>query len=190
MNKILTPKFRVSFPSVFEARAAFEGQEKKYSLVMLFDIAEIKKDPEQLKLWNAMLQSVKDAAREAWGDKIPPSLKNPFRDGREKPEYDGYGEGIIFVNASTKTRPGIVDRKMQRIIEPEDFYAGCYARATVNPFTWTKMGKSGVSFGLQNIQKIEDGEPFGGKTKPEADFDALEGEVSVSSTDNATELFS
>ncbi len=34
-SKILTPEFRVSFPAVFEP-SGMEGQEKKYSVTMLF----------------------------------------------------------------------------------------------------------------------------------------------------------
>lgn len=189
-TKIYTPKFRVSFPNVFEARAVGEEGKKKFSLNMLFNMAELKKDPEQLKLWNGLLQAVKDAARLEWGDKVPPSLKSPFRDGKEKPDYDGYGEGIIFVNASSLSRPGVVDRNMQRIIDPNEFYAGCYARATVNTYAWKYMGKAGVSIGLQNIQKLEDGEPFGGKSNPENDFDALASTPAAPADDtNATALF-
>lgn len=188
MSKIYTPKFRVSFPSVFEARAIGEGDKKKFSLTMLFNIPEIKKDPEQVKLWDGLVRAVKDAAREEWGDKVPPSLKSPFRDGKEKQEYEGYGEGIIFVVASSLTRPGIVDRNVQRIIDPADFYAGCYARAVVNTYTWKYMGKFGVSIGLQNIQKLEDGDPFGGRGVPEKDFDSVES-AAVSDETNATSLF-
>lgn len=191
-NKIYTPKFRVSFPNVFEARAMGEdpNSKKKYSLTMLFNMAEIKKDPAQLKLWNDMRAALQVAAREEWGDKIPAGLKSPFRDGKEKEQYDGYGEGIIFASATSMTRPGLVDRNNARIISAEDFYAGCYARATVNAFAWKFMGKVGLSLGLQNIQKLEDGEPFGGKSKPEDDFDALEGSpAAAEGTENATELF-
>ena len=136
-NKIYTPKFRVSFPNVFEPRVMGEDPngKKKYSLTMLFAMAEIKKDPAQMKLWEEMKKALMAAAREEWGDKIPKDLKSPFRDGKEKEQYDGYGEGIIFASASSTSRPGLVDRNNARIISAEDFYAGCYARATVNAFT-------------------------------------------------------
>jgi len=190
MSKLYTPKFRVSFPNVFEPRAAVDGGKAKYSLTMLFEPAEIMKDPEQAKLWTALLGAVKAAAREEWGDKIPGNLKSPFRDGKEKAEYDGYGDGIIFASASSLKKPGLVDRNNARILSEEDFYAGCYARATVNTFAWKYMGKCGISFGLRNIQKVDDGDIFGGRTQPEEDFDALEGMPSAEpDAGNATELF-
>lgn len=190
-TKIYTPKFRVSFPNVFEPRAMGEDPngKKKYSLTMLFNVAEIKKDPAQLKLWNDMKTALATAAREEWGDKIPKNLKSPFRDGKEKEQYDGYGEGIIFASASSMSRPGLVDRNNGRIISAEDFYAGCFARATVNPYAWTYMGKSGISLGLQNLQKLDDGEPFGGKSKPEDDFDAQEAPAADAASGNDAALF-
>ena len=108
----------------------------------------------------------------------PKELKNPFRDGAEK-ETIGYGEGTVFITFKTEEkngRPGLVDQNMQRIIEESAFYPGCYARATVNPYAWTYMGKSGISFGLQNLQKVGDGEPLGGgRSKAEDDFSTVTG---------------
>jgi hypothetical protein len=163
-KKVMTPEFRVSFPNVFQPRSAFDGQEAKYSIVMLFskktDISALKK----------LAQAV---AREKWGDKIPKGMRNPFRDGDvEKEGMDGYA-GCVFVTASSKTKPGLVDQSVQPIITGDDFYAGCYARATVNAFAYDRAGNVGVSFGLQNIQKLRDGEPFSGRTKAEDEFSAV-----------------
>jgi hypothetical protein len=171
--KMMTPMFRVSFPQVFEARAMQPGQEAKYSIVMLFEPKKMT-DPLEKKKWDDMVAAVKFTATEKWPKGIPANFKNPFRDGMEKEQYEGYGKGVIFLTASTKTRPGLVDQNLQKIIAPEEFYAGCYARATINPFPWTKLGKNGVSFGLQNIQKVKDGDPLGGRGPAEADFNALE----------------
>lgn len=183
-NKLMTPKFRVSFPQVFEPRAVGESTKKKYSMVMLFSVAEIDKSPEAKKQWADMIAAAKFIANEKWPKGIPANLQWPFRKGEEKEQYQGYGPGVIFVTATTTTRPGLVDERKVAIINPEDFYAGCYARATVNPYAWTYMGKNGVSFGLQNIQKLADGEPFSGRTNAEDDFDAT-GEFPASAGDSA-----
>lgn len=191
MIKVMTPKFRVSFPTVFEPKAIQEGQKKKYSMVMLFTMAEINANPAQKKLWDAMIAAAKAVAAEKW-KVLPSNLQNPFRKGEEKEQYQGYGPGVIFVTGTTTTRPGLVGPDMTKIINPEDFYAGCYARATVNPYAWSYMGKNGVSFGLQNIQKIADGEPFSGRTDAEQDFDATGGDfgdAGASTGTNAAELF-
>lgn len=165
--KIMTPEFRVSFPAVFEP-AGMLNQEKKYSVTMLFD----KK--------SADLTAIKAAIRAAVEAKFPDptkrpkGLKNPLRDGdTDKPDTDGYA-GCFFATARSKTRPGLIDAKKVEIIAPEEFYAGCYARATVTVYYYDQAGNKGVGLGLQNIQKLRDGEPFSGRSRPEDDFGTVD----------------
>lgn len=161
-EKIMTPKFRASFVHVFNPTKGL-GDKLKYSITMLFpkdtDISELKR-------------ICKAALKEKWGDKPPKNLRIPFRDGDEK-EYEGY-TGMIFCGASSIQRPGLIDEERNPIIDPEEFYSGCYARATLTAFAYQhKSGNTGVSLGLQNIQKLQDGEPLISRAKPEDDFEAV-----------------
>ena len=173
-NGIVTPEFRVSFPAVFTPKPGMNASAKpKYSIGMLFpkttDLTPIK------KLVHAAIVG-------KWGEdkaKWPKGLYQPFRDGAEK-DYDGYGPDVIFATASSTAKPGLVDASVQPIIAQEDFYGGCYARAKIDVYAFeakdTTTGavlKRGVSFGLVNVQKMRDGEPFSGRTKAENDFDAI-----------------
>lgn len=178
VRKATTPKFRASFPWLFEPQPPMEGSpgEPKYSIVMLLD-ADAQKSPE----YKAMEKLAHAAAKDKFGDKLVPDgagwykgLRNPLRDGAEKAELEGYGPGVIFASASSKMQPGLVDAKLNRIISREDFYAGCYARATVTAYGYDKAGNKGVAFGLQNVQKLGEGTPFSGRVKAEDDFDATE----------------
>src|SRR4051812_14671860 len=125
-RKIKTPVFRVSFPAVFEPKS-FNNGEPKYSVVMLFD------SKSDLK---AMEEILAEAAKEKWGAKIPGNLRSAFRNGEDKKELQGYGEGVRFCTASSKQRPGLVDQAVSAITDREEFYAGCYARATVTAFAY------------------------------------------------------
>lgn len=176
VRKVTSPKFRASFPWLFEPQPPMEGSansEPKYSVVMLFD-ATAQKSPE----FAAMKRLAEAAIKDKWGDKVPSNIRNPFRNGSEKPELEGYGEGVIFVSASSKMQPGLVDAKLSRImsrdIGPDGFYAGCYARATLTAYAYDKAGNKGVAFGLQNVQKLGDGEAFSGRTRAEDDFEQAE----------------
>jgi hypothetical protein len=162
MKTVLTPEFRVSFPSVFEP-SAFEDQTSKYKITMLFDK---KADLSKIK------ELMNNAINDKWQNR-PGGLRNPLRDGSEKPELDGYKD-TIFCNATSKIKPGLVDVNVQAIINQEDFYAGCYARASITAYAYDKAGNKGVAFGLQNIQKIREGEPFSGRVKAEDDFKPIE----------------
>ena len=176
--RLTTPEFRVSFPNVFKAKAAFENQPAKFNVVMLFDkgtdISEIKK-------------AARQAAKDEWGDKPPKNLKSPFKDGDEK-DYDGY-ENTIFINATSNQKPGLVDGNCQAIIDENDFYAGCYARAIITVKAYNKPTSKGVTCYLQHIQKIRDGEPFSGRGKAEDAFDKIGGYDEDNYADSDSDLF-
>lgn len=167
-KKVLTPKFRVSFPNL-EKPKSFQGQDAKFSITMLFP-----KDIDLKELNRAAFK----AKVEKWGkdkSKWPKRLRTPFRDGDvDKPDMTGY-PGCIFVTASAKedNPPGMVDRQRERI-DAKEIYAGCYARASLIAFAYDTAGNCGVSFSLQNIQKWADGKKFSGKKDAEDEFDSIE----------------
>ena len=180
-DNIITPEFRVSFPSVFRpGKPAQPGAEPKYGLTMLFPHPS-KMTPAQKPQYDAFFAKVKQAADaallEKFGgkmsdEKFRKSLKKAFRDQGEK-SFEGYEEGALFANCSSKQRPGLVDAKNQDIIEEQYFYPGCYARASVRVFAYDSNGNRGWSLGLQNVQKLRDGEPLGGRTRASDDFQSV-----------------
>jgi hypothetical protein len=167
-ENLMTPEFRVSFPYVFRPSKPMAGSnnDPKYTVTMLF--------PKGADL-SALKAAAQAAAVEKWGaGKLPKGLRSPFRDQGEK-DFAGYEEGAVFVTATSKQRPGLVDQRVVEILEEKDFYPGCYARATVRAFAYDNAGNRGVAFGLQNVQKTRDGEPLGGATRATDDFQPVEG---------------
>lgn len=169
-KKVLTCEFRVSFASVFKPKAMKNG-DPKYTMTLLF--------PKATTDISALKAALKFAAEEKWTAKLPGGLKVGIRDGDEVDAmgnraiiHDGF-QGCWFVNTTSKDKPGLVDQAMQPIIDPAQFYSGCYARATIRAFAYDNPESKGVAFGLNNIQKIRDGEPFSVRTKAEDDFTAL-----------------
>lgn len=175
MSRVTTPTFRASFPSLFTPQS-FEGGAAKYGITMLFDKGT---DLSKLK------KIAQEAVEKKWPDvsRRPKNLKNPFRDGdTEKAGIAGY-EGKIFVKATSKTAPRVVDKKIQPLEETE-FYAGCYAIASVTAYAYDFQGNRGVAFGLVNVQKVKDGEPFSSSfAKPEDDFSEIADDFESASTD-------
>lgn len=168
-TKLLTPVFRVSFPSVFEA-SSYEGGAPKFSVCAVWEPAKFTaKDKE---LWKAMQDLADQVSVDKFKKKLsalPANFKKPFRDGEEKADLVGFGAGKIFANLSSKMRPGLIFLDRTPITDAEDFYPGCYARATVTAYAYDNVGK-GVALGLQNLQKIKDGERLDSRTNPEDDF--------------------
>lgn len=182
-KRVITPKFRLSFPELFEAKAFAEAA-PKFSLQMLFDKGT---DLTPLK------KAVQLAAKEKWGDQMPKGLVLPFKDGDEK-EIDGY-EGMIVVAASSKFKPQVVDAKLQEILTPDDIYAGCFARAAISAYAWEygqggKIMKRGVSFNLENVQKLAEGERFVKRSDASDDFDMVDSDTSSVNDDLDDDMFS
>lgn len=174
-TKVVTGEVRLSYVHLFEKYTNIEGNEPKYSVVLLV--------PKTDKATIAAIEDAQKAALETgknskFGGKIPAGWKNTFRDGddpaeadlEKNPEYEGH----MFINVSTDRTPGIVDRDMSPIMDSTEVYSGCYARVSINAFPFSAQGNKGVSFGLQHVQKIRDGEPLGGITRAEDDFEPLD----------------
>lgn len=174
---VLTPKFRVSFPNVFTPQLNQLSGKEEYSLNALFakgaDLSELK------KLAERTLIDALGADKSKW----PKNLKTPFRDqedlAKEGIQPPGTEAGAIFMRLKSKQKPGVVDEQVQAIIDPKQFYAGCYARASVNCYYYDQKGNKGVAFGLNNIQKLGDGDPLGVHRRPEDEFKPI-----ASSNDN------
>ena len=98
------------------------------------------------------------------------AIKTPLRDGdAERPDDEAYKD-CYFINANSATAPGIVDAARNPIIEHSEVYSGVYGRASINFYAFNSNGNKGIACGLNNLQKISDGEPLGGKTRAEDDF--------------------
>jgi hypothetical protein len=55
-------------------------------------------------------------------------------------------------------------------MDRSEFYAGCWGRASVNFYAFSVNGNKGVGAGLNNLQKLEDGERLGGGSTAADDF--------------------
>lgn len=193
-KEALTPKFRVSYPNVFEARQNEKSGEMEYSLSAIFP-----KGADLTKVQAA----VSAAITEKWGvdsKKWPKPLRLPFRKAEELAEIGedqnakrdaqgklvlpmGHEEGGVWLRLKSKLQPGLIDANKEDIIDKNQFYAGCYARASVKAFAYDKAGNRGVSLWLQNIQKMGDGEPLAGRPKAQDQFEAITDLAAGSSSD-------
>lgn len=105
-------------------------------------------------------------------------LKTPLRDGDlERPDDPAYANAY-FINANSATAPGIVDADCNPILERSEIYSGIYGRASITFYAFNSNGNKGIACGLNNIQKLRDGEPLGGKSRAEDDFAEADNETS------------
>jgi hypothetical protein len=172
MPALITPYAVLSFPTLFTPKPRAEGGEAVYSCALLFDEAAQKS-----KEYKAMQDACVAAFKEKFGANTPmKGATFPFRDAGEKADkYQGYEDGVMYINPWTKNKPGIVDARLQDVMVPDQVYAGQIVRAQVAPFAWTNSGKKGVSFGLNHIQIVKHDAPrIDGRVAANKAFDALE----------------
>lgn len=166
-KRVVTGKVRFSYVHVFEPRSNNDGETPKYSISLLIP----KSDKQTVaKIKEAINAAKEDGKNSKFGGKIPANLKLPLRDGDDERGDDPAYEGCYFLNASSLGKPGVVDKALNPILDRDEFYSGCYGRASITFFPFSASGNKGIAAGLNNIQKIADGAPLGGRTSPELDF--------------------
>lgn len=171
-DNIITPEFRAGFVGLFKASAPRENPNgaKKYSIRAIFmpgtDLTPMK-------------QQAAAAATEKWGANVPKTMRSPFRKNEEldNPVVGIPDDAIVMTfSANEDRRPGLVDANLQDMIDDSAVYSGAWFRAQVRAFAYEASGNKGVSFGLQNVQKLRDDDPLGkGKVPASKAFTAVEG---------------
>lgn len=166
-TKVVTGKVRFSYVNIFKSRS-FNGGDEKFSVCLLIN----KEDKVTLKKINAAIEAaIQEGISSKWNGKKPANLKLPLRDGDIDREDDEACVGMYFLNANSNQKPGIVDKDLVEILDPDEVYSGCYGRASINFYPFNVNGNRGVGVGLNNIQKLSEGERLGGsRASAEDDF--------------------
>ena len=169
-NVITGVNTRWSYANVWEAKS-INGGKPKFSVSLIIP----KDDTATVNKIKAAIQSAYEEGQSKLkgNGKTVPTLsiiKTPLRDGDlERPDDEAYA-GCYFINANSASAPGIVDSDRQPVIDRSEVYSGVYGRASINFYAFNSNGNKGIACGLNNLQKIKDGEPLGGKSRAEDDF--------------------
>ena len=167
-TKVVTGKVRFCYVNVFEPTAMNEGDTPKYNICVLIP----KSDTATIDKIKKAIEAAKEAGKVKLADKngrIPANLKLPLRDGDEERPDDPAFEDHYFINANSMRQPSIVDRSLNPIMSRDEFYSGCYGRASISFYAFNVSSK-GIAAGLNNLQKLEDGEMLAGGSTAEEDF--------------------
>lgn len=165
-ERLITPEATAMFVYVWEPRAPInEGGEPQYAISLLFKKSQFA-DLAKMRL------AVKKAQEEKFGTKTN-GLKSPFRSADDLESVPPGYKGGFMITAKSKNKPGIVDADLNAITEPMEFYPGCKCKASVTAFAYDKKGSKGVTFLLNNLQKVKDGTRLDGRKSAEEEFDAV-----------------
>ncbi|MDF1495829.1 DUF2815 family protein [Caproiciproducens sp. CPB-2] len=170
MKVITGPDTRWSYANVWEPKS-INGGTPKYSVSLIIP----KSDTRTVAKLKAAIEAAYregESKLRGNGKTVPPlaAIKNPLRDGdAERPDDPAYANAY-FINANSTTAPGIVDADLNPVLTRSEVYSGVYGRASINLYAFSANGNKGIACGLNNLQKIRNGEPLGGKTSAENDF--------------------
>ena len=185
-KKCITPPFRTSYAFVHEPwkNNNNDDSEPKYSTQMIFAKGtDIK----------PLIQCAANAAAAKWGDsKNWPKMKYNILNTAEEAELGDVPSEAHYVDtligsAKSKNKPGIVGQDANPLMSQDDFYSGCYARASISAFAYDTAQNKGCSFGLNNLMKTGDGERLDGRASAEDDFaEFASEEVTTEESDKAS----
>jgi hypothetical protein len=169
--KIVTGKVRASYVNVFEKKVNNLSGKEEYSMMILIP----KSDKITIDKING---AIDDAVKQKWPTKTTAEMRKqfkhwPLRDGDEEKGEAPYS-GHYFMNLKSSSKPGIVDANRQDILTPEEFISGDYCRVSINASPYDKSSGKGVSFYLNNVQKVANGDPLSSVSRAEDDFDTWE----------------
>lgn len=161
--RVTLENVRLSFAQgLFEKSTPEGGGEPKFSASFIFP-----RDHAAVAALGAMIVKV---ATDKWKEKAGEVLtmlkaadKLAVHDGDAKANYAGYA-GNLYVNASNKVKPLVVDTDPKRTLTAMDPrpYSGCYVNAIVE--LWAQDNKYGkrINASLAGVQFIRDGERLSG----------------------------
>lgn len=170
MKVITGPDTRWSYANIWEPKS-INGGTPKFSVSLIIPKSDTKT---VAKIKAAIEAAYHDGESKLKGNgkSVPPlaAIKTPLRDGDiERPDDLAYANAY-FINANSATAPGIVDADRNPILTRSEVYSGVYGRASISFYSFNSNGNKGVACGLNNLQKVRDGEPLGGKVSAESDF--------------------
>lgn len=176
-TKVITgPDTRWSYANVWEPKSV-NGATPKFGVCLVVPKSDTRTiDRIQAAIVAAYEEG--EAKLKGNGKTVPAlaTLRTPLRDGDlERPDDDVYKD-CYFINAKSANAPGIVDADCNPILNRSEVYSGVYGRASISFYVYNNSGNRGIGCSLNNLQKIRDGEPLGGKASAASDFKTDEDE--------------
>jgi len=185
--EIVLPESRISFEVLGVPRSYQDNPDtpKRWGATFLV--------PQGSAIAQAILKTITDVATAKWDKKAKLYLEDILADKKascwingDKKEYDGY-QGMMALTAyryEEKGRPLVMDSDTSPIYKADGtlyegkggrIYSGCYVKAKVDIYAQDNKQGKGIRAELKVVQRLRNGDAFGGGTPPTADgFEAIE----------------
>ncbi len=150
---------RLSFPALFEAAPQMGDATKlKFEATIL-----LPPDTDIAPLHAALKKAVLDK----FGELIPLAPdKYPIKDCEAKTAakpLKGYLSGWHCITTKSDYAPELFDQRVKPLIDQEALYAGCWVNLFCKAYGYNVKGNRGVTFGLNAVQLVRDGDRLDGR---------------------------
>jgi hypothetical protein len=171
-TQVVTGQVRLTFPHLFQKYANQPGQEPKYSVTMLLPKTDV---ATKANIDAAINAAIEMGISKSWNGQRPAKINLSIHDGDGvRPNGEQFGpecKGHWVFTASSKNAPEVVSYpSLEKILNESEIYSGVYALVSLNFFSYASSGNKGIGIGLNNVAKVADGEPLGGRTTAANDF--------------------
>lgn len=171
---MITPELIIAFPALFEPKESLSG-DMKYGGCFLID--ETNKDGIKA-LQQEVDRAIEYGIKKKWNNKRPKFKNEPLRSGNKYLEEYSINNGEeppanfikiyenrVFFNAACtlKEPPGIVGPTNHPLTDESAIYTGAIVLADVRAFPYSFSGNNGVTWWLNNVMLVRDGERIDGK---------------------------
>lgn len=177
-KKVITALAILSYPWLHAKQKQRDDStsQPKFSATLLFTPALLAL-PGEAERFKAMKVALAIAGEEKFPGKFATLVKGEKfgKSFRSDWEAKNYPENTIFLNARSDQQPGLVYADLTKVSQEDIqkvFYAGAIVRASLTAYGYDRSGNKGVTFGLNNMQKIRDGERLDNRAAAEDEFTA------------------
>jgi len=191
---------RMSYANVWEPKMNDMANKLQYSIQLII--------PKKNKAVVKQVYDAIDAALKKGLDKgkitsqqlkSPSFKKNIVKDGDEKYKEDeikyAHLKDCFYMDSRSDDPPKMYDKYNKQIPEDnkEDFYSGCWGRASLVFYVFAAKSKTGailnmgVTSSLVGLQKVEDGERFDGKISASDEFEEY-ADIATIAVDNSEDV--
>lgn len=189
-TRLVTSMFRASYPCLVTPRAVQATDKPRFSLALMIppeavlatmDGAEaLVKD--RKRFITELNAAVAAAKLKKFGAEPPVGLKSSIYKADEVGKGECYEPGWICIRAAAPAdkRPPVLLSKRDPATSKwlpcpqEDFYAGCWARASIDVYGYKMEMSKGITVGLNFVQKLKDGDRLDNRPVAEDAFDDMD----------------
>lgn len=168
-TKVILQNVRLSYVALLEPKAIQEGQDPKYSCMILIP----KDDTANLKRIERAIDAAFEAGKSGHLKGVKRDrLKITLRDADEEldleanPEFEDH----MFMNVNSANKPGLLNKYKEKTDSQDDIYSGVFAHVSLNFYAYNTAGNRGVTAGLNNVLSLGRGDYLGGRASADSDF--------------------